>query len=172
MKEVKWVSIEVIDPDGKILFIEEAEDKPWKNKWQISVPMWTVEKWEDPLETVIRELREETWLIIDKGQIENKWKFWMYVNNWEIFVEMHKFIVRVDDVLDTKNFQTEEISKVFWWKKWDLKWDLKWDNLKNIRPWTVETLLEKNDYYNNIVFIKNWVYYDKFWNIKKDLDNL
>ena len=178
MKEVKWVSIEIYDNDWNILLIEEAQNKAWKNEGQISTPMGTVENWEGFLETLVRELKEEIWLILDdeyKEKIKENWEFVMYVEDekkQKIKVFIKKFRLKIDDILKEKinlNFSNKEIKRVFWKEKEGLKNE----DIENLRPWIVETLLKKEENKIWVVFIKNWKYHKNtyYW-VKKDLQNI
>lgn len=182
MREVEWVSIELFDKNWNVLLIEEWENKSWKNKGQISTPMGTVEEEEKEkyLETLIRELEEEIWLILDnkdKEKIEENWEFVLYVEDkekWKIKVFIKKFRLKIDDVLKEKidlNLSNKEITRVFW----ENKENLKNENIENLRPWTVETLLKEKEEENKIwvVFIKNWKYHKNTYNwVKNDLQNI
>ena len=177
MEKVKWVSIELYDKNWKVLLIEEAQKKAWKNEGQISTLMGTVENLEGFLETLVRELKEEIWLILDdkyKEKIQENWEFIMYVEDekQKIRVTIKKFKLEIDDVLKEKinlNFSNEEIKRVFW----ENKEELKNEDIENLRPGIVETLLKEEENKIWVVFIKDWKYHkDTYDWVEKDLQKI
>jgi len=156
-KEVSWVAIEIINIEWKILYIIEWNTKSWKKENQISLPMWTIENWEQPMDTLIRELKEEVLIDvlkegIDINEIKEVWDFVMYVDRIKINIKKYQLILEKN--IDYWNPESDEIKDVFWEDK-DF---LKEKNISNIRPWVFE-ILEKNNVDNcQIVFIKDWEY--------------
>jgi 8-oxo-dGTP pyrophosphatase MutT (NUDIX family) len=160
IKKVYWVAIEIINTKWEILFIIEWENKVWKKEWQISVPMGTIEKWELPINTLIRELKEEVLIDILKEDIniwdiKEIWDFVMYVNGVNIHLKKYRLQLRKE--IEYWIPEWEEIKDVFWSKKNYLKNK----KISKIRPWLLEIIWENNNNSSSIVFIENWTYNTK-----------
>ena len=61
-----WINVVPVTKDGRILFIKQF--RPGNNKISLEVPGGLVEKGEEPLQSAIRELKEET------GGVAKNWK--------------------------------------------------------------------------------------------------
>ena len=144
-KEVKGVVAVIKNFSNKILMVVENENKSWKKKGQLSVPMETVEKWELLDEALKRWLKEELWFNLDK----EKWlyklvsserivPFLVKSDKDLILVKLYMYNLYVEDKLleQLLNFKSKEIkevkqipfSDIFSWK------------VKNLRPGTKEVL--------------------------------
>jgi 8-oxo-dGTP pyrophosphatase MutT (NUDIX family) len=125
--------------------VVENEDKPWKKKGQLSIPMETVEKWEYLDEALKRWLKEELWFDLDKEKwlydlvfSERNVPFLVKTDKDLILVRLYMYNLCVEDELSNrlskfKNWEIKEVKQIpfgdiFSWK------------LKNLRPGVKEAL--------------------------------
>ena len=163
-KEIWWVAVVievkaiVENSRSQISFIIENEVKPWKTPWQLSIPFWTIEEDDKlPINTAVREVKEELWLEIDKSLFQQKWELTMYVNTEEgkIKVNIYVFHVLLSEKPNFKNNNSKEIRDIF---LMDTSKLVEMESNK-IRPWTKESLEIIEGHYEEIsISVKDWLY--------------
>lgn len=163
IKEINWVWVvieiqnNIESTKWEILFLIENMEKEWKKPGQISIPFWTTEYWELPIDTATREIEEEAWFKVDKSLLKEKWKFVMYIDSekWKIKANIYIFHILLNSRPDIKINNPDEIRKVSFHNIDKLN-DYE---INDIRPWTIESIYWYNkDEYNWIVYIQDWVY--------------
>lgn len=123
LKKMEKLSGIMLIVDNKILLVKSNKNKNFIDQW--SIPKGKIDDGETSLDCAIRELEEETGVIIRKENYDSKR---IYYTKGDILKELVAYIVRLEknelnvevknDKISNKNYNTEEIYKV---KFFDLK---------------------------------------------------
>ena len=120
----------IIINDNKVLLICSIN---WSFWW---FPKWHVEKWENEIETALRETKEEVWLDVEIDDTKR------YVLNYTVRNEIDKTTVLYLAKPKNKNYilQESEISNAKWCDFEEALEILTFDNWKNILKKVIEDL--------------------------------
>lgn len=160
VRNVSWVGIIIEDNKENILLVLENDDKAWKKNGQWSTPFGTSKKNEKPINTAIREIKEETWLSISEDNVIEKWKIKVVVSEdndlYNIDVTIFYSLVDQQVLKRASKFKNCEIWKICL-KKLET---IKEISDKYIRPWVLEAIYsaKKALDFPNIVKIENGFY--------------
>ena len=161
-KEIEGVAAVIKDFSGRILMVVENENKSWKKKGQLSIPMETVEEWESLDDALKRWLKEELWFDLDKEEwlyklvfSERNVPFLVKTDKDLILVRLYMYNLCIDDDLSNrlskfKNWEIKEVKQIpfgdiFSWK------------LSNLRPGVKEALF---GFSGHVPVIKDGEYVD------------
>lgn len=102
-ERVRWYDVvkAICIVDGKIIITDEVHPDHSK----ISLPWWMTHKWENPLDAIQREVREETWYTF------KNWKLIKQFSLGKSNIEMHRYYYIAQDILDRWELQLDE-----WWE--------------------------------------------------------
>ncbi len=131
----------------KFLIIKRLA-KSWKIEWV--APKWKVKEWENPKETALREVSEETGLPINKLKLYNElWVVHIRYTNWDNNFDKDVTFFLIEYLWDP------QLVKIIDWEGYI--WIYKWA--------TIEEIINLI-YYPNLreIFVK------AYWEIKKKLD--
>ncbi len=160
IEEVSWIGIIVEDTEENILLVLENDNKAWKRSGQWSTPFGTSRENEEPLETAIRELKEETWISVLKKDICKIWNIKVAVTEKEYLYKIQATIFHVitdkKTLLKASKFKNGEI------------WEICLEKLENIkkkkliyvRPGSLEALylVKVSPNFPDVIKIENWFY--------------
>ena len=121
----------VVDNEGRILLGQRADTKKW------SLVMGIVEPGEQPADTVVREVKEETWvdcIPTDLVSVESDDHPIVYTNGDQVLYMDHLFFCKVQREGNSEPFVNDEESlKVGWFKTNELPDDLSEVSKKRMR---------------------------------------
>lgn len=82
----KWLEVAAcfIEYKDKILLLKRPSSHKFADTW--IEPGWKVDTWENPEDAMIREIFEESWVIIQKWQAKNLWKKYFYFDETHISI--------------------------------------------------------------------------------------
>jgi 8-oxo-dGTP pyrophosphatase MutT (NUDIX family) len=111
LKDYSYGIIPLMEKDGKRYTIL-THLSSWNHR---GMPKWHGEKWETSIESAIRELQEETGLIITKKQIDNK----PYIEHYTCFSKRHGQEVAKEVTYYTACIPYTDITKLAWYSESD-----------------------------------------------------
>lgn len=164
----EWVFILVQNTANEILYVIEWETKTWKKKYQLWAPCWWVEKWEKPIDSAIRELKEESWLdeqTLKELKLQLKWYLEMF--DWYVLIKAQIFYAKLNWQVKLDATSTHEIFEK-WFKSLE---EIKKLARSKVRPWLFEAIhvaLQKKDkYYKHWmqVEITDWEYNEEYFRL-------
>ena len=87
-----------VEYDWKILLLHRQDHKPEGNTWW--VPAWKVDLWEGNLETVVREIQEETGIVLDSSELFYFEKLYIKFHDYDfIYYIYHTEIDRKQEII-------------------------------------------------------------------------
>lgn len=109
--EVSWCMI--YDKMGRILLLKRNIHKHEWGKWW--APGWKIDTWENPLNAVMREVQEETWLCIQSDNFQLIRTFYVYIESSGRNLIYHEFASLYDGWEIVLN--SDEHSEFGWFSK-------------------------------------------------------
>ena len=71
----------ILDENDRVLLLKKnSKQKYWA--WELMLPGWTLEFWEEITETLVREIKEETNLTVDKFILFDTVKMIIWEEHW------------------------------------------------------------------------------------------
>ncbi len=111
MNIVKGVGIALWDKQDNMLLVEENQTKIWKQKGDISMPLWWIDHEEFAKEAALREIHEETGSALSDCLYLGQTSFVMPEIDFRADVEL--FGALVESLDPALQFQSDEIADVF-----------------------------------------------------------
>lgn len=161
-QHIEWVFLLLETEENEVMFITENNEKnrPWKRKWQLSVPAGTRENGEDITETIHREFGEETGLngitTIVEETLEKVGEIFLETEEYALKWYVYKGNIPNDAKEKTQRFNSEEVEKVEIMHPENILIQ----EIEKIRPGLLEALLLKYDIPSDTVHIENGIYRD------------
>ena len=141
---ILWVSCLILNTNRKILLVLEWEDDIWKKKHQRSLVFGKVKKNESTLDAVVREVKEETWLLLDTFNKINSQLITIF--NVNFFVDV---FISIIDIIELPQFINKDTIAIRFLTLQEIT-ELDYTQL---RPWTLEMII-KTLYWNNYFHVK------------------
>ncbi len=93
----------ILDENDRVLLLKKnSKQKYWA--WELMLPGWTLEFWEEITETLVREIKEETNLTVDKFILFDTVKMIIWEEHW-LWVY---YLATVENLSDLKNMEPEK----------------------------------------------------------------
>lgn len=161
-----WVRVRIFDSEKNVIEIFEAQTQWHKERGQLSLVAWSLEKGEDLKKWWVRETLEEVWIEIPKNTeiIEHSWKILLNIfnNDWLLINEVLTSAITIilpkikpnitidpNEVLSAERIPAPKLRALF--ADLSLNWE--------IRPWAKEAFLSPEK--DVLVKIKNARYMTK-----------
>lgn len=98
----------IIIYQGKILLIKQNRPEKAKGKWWL--PWGKVDKWEDFMQALHREVKEEVGITIENADIRKL----AILHDFPETTCKHLYEIQLKDNIDSFNFDPEEIQSIEW----------------------------------------------------------
>lgn len=93
----------ILDENDRVLFLKKnSKQKYWA--WKLMLPGWTLEFWEEITETLVREIKEETNLTVNKFILLDTVKMVIWEEHW-LWIY---FFAKCEDLKNLKNMEPEK----------------------------------------------------------------